>query len=359
VVCLPVRYNHKAKVNVMNVKLSDSFEKARRRTEDICAPLEMEDFVVQPVDFVSPPKWHIGHTTWFFETFILKPFRENYREFDAYYNFIFNSYYESVGIRVIRTHRGNLSRPTVADVYHYREYVDFHMKDLLSQESTEQIINLVILGINHEEQHQELLLTDIKYILGHNPLFPAYSAGYGTPAWKQSNFPSIGMEAGLYDIGHAEEGFSFDNELTRHKVYLDAFEISPDLVTNGEYLGFIEAGGYRNFSYWHAAGWDWVNNTQTNSPLYWHKIDGQWKVYTLGGLQPLDLSLPFPTSATTKHGPTLHGRATGYPQRLNGRRPPTASTGAADGNGPKALICLIRDFQKLRVRLANITANLW
>lgn len=276
----------------MNNSLSYRFEKVRLRTEHICSPLEKEDYVVQPVVDVSPPKWHIGHTTWFFETFLLKPFLKNYREFDAHYNFIFNSYYESVGIRVIRTDRGNLSRPTVSDVYRYREYVDTHMKELLSGDLSDEVANLVILGINHEEQHQELLYTDIKYILGHNPLFPPFPTNTRTSDGKQSDSPWISVKESVYEIGHDGDGFSFDNELSRHKVYLNAFEISPDLVTNGEYLAFIEDGGYRTFSYWHAAGWDWVNSTRITTPLYWHRIDGKWMVYTFDGLIPLDLNAP-------------------------------------------------------------------
>ncbi|HEX3385596.1 MAG TPA: DinB family protein, partial [Mucilaginibacter sp.] len=153
--------------------LSACYKSVRKLTEDICAPLQTEDYVVQPVADVSPPKWHLGHTSWFFETFILRPYFMGYREFDPEYNFVFNSYYESVGTRVIRTDRGNLSRPTVADVYKYREYVDEAMDKFLCNEPSKEIMELIILGLNHEQQHQELLYTDIKYILGHNPLFPA------------------------------------------------------------------------------------------------------------------------------------------------------------------------------------------
>ena len=157
------------------MNLTDRYLNTRKLTETICSHLQTEDYVVQPVVDVSPPKWHLGHTTWFFETFILKPHFMSYREFDANYNYVFNSYYETVGARVIRTDRGNLSRPTVADIYKYREYVDEAMDKFLCGEISDDVKELLILGLNHEEQHQELLYTDIKYILGHNPLFPAYS----------------------------------------------------------------------------------------------------------------------------------------------------------------------------------------
>jgi len=271
--------------------LADCYKKVRKLTEQICAPLHTEDYVVQPVADVSPPKWHLGHTSWFFETFILKPYFMGYQEFDSEYNFVFNSYYESVGTRVIRTDRGNLSRPTVADIYKYREYVDEAMDKFLCQEPSADVKELLILGLNHEEQHQELLYTDIKYILGHNPLFPAYSKHYVSPkSDEDSDSKFIKIKEGIYEIGFTGEGFCFDNELGRHKVYLNPFEISSNLVTNREYLQFINAGGYQDFRYWHAEGWDWVNKNHVTSPLYWHNINNTWHNYTYTGLQPLDLN---------------------------------------------------------------------
>ena len=266
--------------------LTGCYKKVRKLTEDICAPLHTEDYVVQPVADVSPPKWHLGHTSWFFETFILKPYFMGYQEFDPQYNFVFNSYYETVGARVIRTDRGNLSRPTVTEIYKYREYVDEAMAKFLCVEPSKEIRELIILGLNHEEQHQELLYTDIKYILGHNPLFPAYSKDY--VSLKQDENPAdkfIQIKEGIYEIGFAGEGFCFDNELARHKVYLQPFEISPVLVTNREYLEFIDAGGYQDFRHWHAEGWDWVKKNHVTAPLYWHNIDGEWHHYTYAGLQ--------------------------------------------------------------------------
>ncbi|NCD68653.1 ergothioneine biosynthesis protein EgtB [Mucilaginibacter agri] len=273
--------------------LGDCYKTVRQRSEAICSPLQTEDYVVQPIVDVSPPKWHLGHTTWFFETFILKPYFMGYQEYNPDYNYVFNSYYETVGARVIRTDRGNLSRPTVQDVYKYRAYVDEAMFRFLAEEPSAEVKELMTLGFNHEEQHQELLYYDIKYILGHNPLFPAYDAGYASPKIEHllaADF--ISMPEGIYEVGFEGEGFSFDNELNRHKVYLNAYEISPNQVTNEEYLKFINDGGYHDFRFWHAEAWDWVKANKIEAPLYWHLIDEQWQNYTLRGLEQLDLDAP-------------------------------------------------------------------
>lgn len=266
----------------------DRYVAVRKRTEDICEPLETEDYVVQPVADVSPPKWHIGHTTWFFETFILKNFYGDYSEFNPDYNYVFNSYYETVGARVIRTDRGNLSRPTVMNVKRYRRYVDEAMIKLIESGCSKDAEELLELGFNHEEQHQELLYTDIKYILGNNPLFPAYRKD----AFKIIKNPSAGgfiiIDEGIYEIGSEGNSFCFDNELERHKVYLPASRIAKNMVTNGEYIEFIETGGYRDFTLWHAEGLDWVRKNNIQSPMYWHFVEGQWHHYTLGGLLPVE-----------------------------------------------------------------------
>ncbi|GAA4104769.1 ergothioneine biosynthesis protein EgtB [Mucilaginibacter panaciglaebae] len=272
--------------------LLDRYFRVRKHTEAICSRLQTEDYVVQPIVDVSPPKWHIGHTTWFFETFILKPYFMGYEEYDPNFNYVFNSYYEAVGNRVIRTDRGNLSRPTVIEIYRYREYVDDAMAGFLCKEPSADIRELIVLGLNHEEQHQELLYTDIKYILGHNPLFPAYDRNYVSPKVNRSDASFIKMDEGVYEIGFSGDGFCFDNELNRHKVYLSSYKISPNLVTNVEYLEFINADGYRDFRHWHADGWDWVRNNKVGSPMYWHMIDGQWHAYTFHGLEPLKLNDP-------------------------------------------------------------------
>jgi len=275
----------------VEAKLLKLYHEVRRHSENICRPLELEDYVVQPIVDVSPPKWHLGHTTWFFETFILKPNFKGYKEFNSQYNFVFNSYYESVGARVVRTDRGNLSRPSVTDVYRYRTYVDEQMDAFLKENNiAAEIAALLELGLNHEQQHQELLYYDIKYILGHNPLFPVYQEEnvFDERSPYQSGFSSF--SEGIYEIGFQGDGFCFDNELGRHKVFLNAFEIANNPVTNAEYLQFIEDGGYTDFRHWHAEGWDWVKTTGVLAPLYWHQIDGKWMQYTFSGLKEVDLA---------------------------------------------------------------------
>jgi ergothioneine biosynthesis protein EgtB len=270
----------------------DKYREARKASELICRPLATEDYVVQPVVDVSPPKWHLGHTAWFFETFLLKPHFKNYSEFNPDYNYVFNSYYETIGARVIRTNRGNLSRPTVEDVYDYRRHVDQAMIEFLSSPLKAELEEVFLLGLNHEQQHQELLYTDIKYILGHNPLFPAYNKNGIEEVDPETNREFITIDEGIYSIGFEGEGFCFDNELNRHKVYLQEYSIASSLVTNGEYLEFINDGGYKDFRHWHTEGWEWVKSRQVRSPLYWHHIDGRWQHYTLKGLQDLDPAQP-------------------------------------------------------------------
>jgi ergothioneine biosynthesis protein EgtB len=268
--------------------LLEQYRIVREASEAICRPLQKEDYVVQPVGDVSPPKWHLGHTTWFWETFVLIANQKGYRPCNPDYNYVFNSYYETIGARVVRTDRGNLSRPSVDEIYTYRRYVDEAMERYIADGPGEAMEQVIILGLNHEQQHQELLFTDIKYILGHNPLFPAWSdSDIDTPAAPNA-CDFLSLPAGLYEIGHTGDGFCFDNELGRHKVYLPAFQIAPSPVTNEEYLEFMEAGGYTNFLWWHAEGWDWVKKNSIVSPLYWHHLDGRWQQYTMAGLKPLD-----------------------------------------------------------------------
>lgn len=273
---------------VKEKQLFENYCRIRARSVEICEPLETEDFVVQPVVDVSPPKWHLGHTTWFFETFILIPNLDGYQVFNSQYNFVFNSYYETIGARVIRTDRGNLSRPSVADIFQYRKYVDEQMEIfLLNNDLSDDLQKLFELGLNHEQQHQELLLTDIKYILGHNPLFPGYNENFPLEKSEPENFEMLSFKEGIYEIGFEGEGFCFDNELNRHKVYLNDFQISNRLVTNSEYLEFMNDGGYEDFRLWHAEGWDWVKENHAKAPLYWHFIEDKWMQYTLNGLKEI------------------------------------------------------------------------
>ncbi len=272
--------------------LLERFRKIRKQTEAICKPLSIEDYVVQPIVDVSPPKWHLGHTTWFFETMILVPYNSEYKIFDANFNFIFNSYYETIGARVIRTDRGNLSRPSVENVYAYRKYVDEAMLEFLQTPLSKEVLAVLELGLQHEQQHQELLLTDIKYILGNNPLFPPYLETNDKIESKSKVSEWISIPEGVYEIGFEGEGFCFDNELNRHKVYLNKYQIASELVTNEEYLEFMNAGGYTNFRFWHSEGWDWVQKNNAKAPMYWYLIDGNWHNYNLNGLELVDINAP-------------------------------------------------------------------
>lgn len=270
------------------MNLLSQYKKIRRKSELVCTPLHPEDYVPQPVIFVSPPKWHLAHSTWFFEQFILRPNVNEYHEFNNDFNFLFNSYYNNVGDRVLRADRGNLTRPPVADIYQYRKHVDRCMEEFLGKDPTGDVRKLIELGLNHEQQHQELLMTDIKYILGNNPLFPVYD---GSLQWEQQRNDSEGfvsIDEGVYEIGFDGETFCFDNELSRHKVYLNSFEISDALVTNGDYLEFMSSGGYSNFNLWLDEGWSWINENRICSPMYWHQINGNWHSYTLSGFREID-----------------------------------------------------------------------
>lgn len=311
-----------------SVKVSDNnsllnrYLDMRSWTAKICVPLKTEDYVVQPIGDVSPPKWHLAHSTWFFETFILTQFKPDYRVFDPMYNYIFNSYYESKGEKMLRVHRGNMTRPGTEEIYRYRAYVDEHMQELMQKSDIEpgpELYKLVELGINHEQQHQELLLTDIKYILGNNPLFPVYQEATenvqsAVNIGEQQYFK---VPAGNYTVGYEGDQFHFDNEKGVHTVFLHDYQILNRLITNGEYLAFIEDGGYQHYDFWLSDGWEYINQNNIESPLYWHRKDNQrnvpagaptagnhaqrdgsprdtaqWYHFTLNGIQPLDLNAP-------------------------------------------------------------------
>lgn len=278
--------------------LLSNYEKVRSWSIKICEPLHAEDYVIQPVLDVSPPKWHLGHTTWFFENFILVEQLEGYQAFDLKLNYFFNSYYESQGPRILRSNRGNMTRPTLETVMQYRKHVDEHMQSCLQhyqdQPLPTALANLVQIGLQHEQQHQELLVTDIKYILGNNPLFPVYKAEAASAA-STTKPPKTGfttIEEGLYEVGYEGDGFCWDNELSRHKVYLHAYQMQDRLVTNGEYLEFIEAGGYEQFEHWLSEGWEWAKALTFKAPLHWFKEEGAWFHFTMHGLQPIDPHLP-------------------------------------------------------------------
>ncbi len=280
---------------VSTTEVLQRYKQVRQQTEELCKPLSKEDYVVQPVVDVSPPKWHLAHTTWFFETLLLKKFNSDYEVFDQDYNYLFNSYYESVGERVLRADRGNLTRPGVDDIYAYRRYVDEAMDSLINGENTlnNEFHKILEIGLNHEQQHQELLVTDIKYILGHNPVFPSYFEEDSVSSGNQSRIADfLEIPAGIYQIGHQSDGFCFDNELGIHQVYLPAYKIMDRLVTNDEYLEFMQAGAYSDFRCWLMEGWEWVKTHKVSNPLYWYKLEGIWHNYNLRGLQPLDGNAP-------------------------------------------------------------------
>ncbi|MEC5166701.1 ergothioneine biosynthesis protein EgtB [Flavobacterium sp. PL11] len=269
----------------------DRFLRIRENSEQLCKPLFIEDFSLQASEFASPPKWHLAHTSWFWEEFVLTKYAHNYTLYNEDFHFLFNSYYNNVGKRVLRPSRGLMSRPTVAAVYNYRKYVTNAVVTFLNTNPSEDILAVIEIGINHEEQHQELLIYDIKYILGNQPTFPVYQDSFKTEIETQADH-FIQINAGLYEIGHQGNSFCFDNELGSHKVYVNDFEISGKLVSNRQYLDFILAGGYQNFNFWHDDGWSWINSNKIEAPLYWHKIDNEWWYYTLNGLIKLDLDLP-------------------------------------------------------------------
>jgi ergothioneine biosynthesis protein EgtB len=272
-------------------RLRVRFEEVRQFTELLCRPLKTEDFVVQSMPDVSPTKWHLAHTSWFFETFILQPHFPAYKPFNPHFSYLFNSYYVAVGDRHCRQNRGLLSRPTVEEVFAYRRYVDAHMRDFLSQlrePGLSELRALLELGLHHEQQHQELMLMDIQHVFWVNPLRPAYH-----PALPPSSHPAppmrwIAFPGGLREIGYTGESFAFDNESPRHRVYLQPYELGSRLVTNGEWKAFIADGGYRRADLWLSAGWAMAQQEQWAAPLYWLSMDGNWQRHSLGGLNPVD-----------------------------------------------------------------------
>lgn len=262
------------------------YMRVRNYTKKLCEPLEIEDYVPQPVVYASPPKWHLAHTSWFFEQFLLKEHLEGYKEFHPDFGFLFNSYYNNVGERTMRADRGNMTRPTVKQVMLYRDYIDENVHKLLSADKVpEAVWGIVNIGLHHEEQHQELLITDLKYAFGHNPVFPVYHEDFTPELIENQEQGYAVLEAGIYEIGFKGNTFSFDNEHGVHRVFCERAEISKSLVTNGEFIEFIEAGGYHDFNLWLDEGWAWKNENGIESPLYWHKVEGKWMHYTLSGFK--------------------------------------------------------------------------
>ena len=278
-------------------QLKARYEAVRRRSLALAEPLTDEDCGAQSMPDASPIKWHLAHTTWFFETFILERMEAQFAPFHPAFRVLFNSYYNGVGEKHPRAQRGLLTRPAMAQVRAYRADVDARIARLLggelSAQQSAQLAELIALGLQHEQQHQELMLTDVKHLLAQNALLPEYAAAPLAQAAGVAPLAWLAFDGGLAEIGHDGDGFCFDNELPRHKQYVTPFELASRLVTNGEYLAFIAAGGYFNASLWLAEGWDWVRSQNLNSPIYWQQDDqGQWQEFTLHGAQALDLNRP-------------------------------------------------------------------
>jgi len=274
---------------------AERYQHVRGFTEYLCKPLVAEDYVIQSMPDVSPTKWRLAHVTWFWETFLLLPSLPGYQSLHPQYAYLFNSYYNTLGQRHSRPNRGLISRPTVEETYAYRRYVDERVFDLLEQLDDEQLARLdplLTLGLHHEQQHQELMLTDIKHVLSCNPLLPAYLER--VPTGRTSVLPMEweSFPEGLHWIGHTGETFAFDNEGPRHRQFVQSFQLASRLITNGEYLAFMEAGGYHNPLLWLSEGWATVQQEEWQAPLYWEKRDGQWSMMTLSGLREIDLAEP-------------------------------------------------------------------
>ena len=276
--------------------LAQRYHDVRATSERLCEPLEVEDYVVQSMADTSPTKWHLAHVSWFFETLVLKPHLPGYQPIDDRYAFLFNSYYNRLGKQFSRRDRGLVTRPTVAEVHQYRRHVDESMEALFERGSST-VIELpeviIDIGLHHEQQHQELIVTDIKHLLSRNPLHPEYrqmrrredgkvGSGVGEQSW-------IGVAEGVYEIGSDYgDGFVYDNETPRHKAYLHDFELANRLITNGEFKEFMGDGGYEGPEFWLSSGWATIRERGWSAPLYWEKHDGEWYYFTLSGFRKVD-----------------------------------------------------------------------
>jgi ergothioneine biosynthesis protein EgtB len=276
--------------------LQERFQTVRGLSQQICQSLTAEDCCIQSMPQASPTRWHLAHTTWFFETFVLSG-QPRYQSRHPQYGFLFNSYYNAVGQQFPQAERGLLSRPTLAEVWQYRQEVDEAVVAMLQQmpeQQLQEVASVLELGLQHEQQHQELMLTDIKHLFSKSPLFPTYRcAEFATPKGAPSNRQRWwSYEEGIHEVGHAGDGFAYDNESPRHRVFLEPFSLADSLVTTAEYLAFMLDGGYQRPELWLSEGWVSVSQGCWNSPLYWQNQGGQWLQFTLAGLQPLDPQRP-------------------------------------------------------------------
>ncbi len=281
-------------------ELIAEYQRVRRFTETLCEPLAVEDYVIQSMPDVSPTKWHIAHVSWFFETFLLTWADAQYPTYHPRFAYLFNSYYNAVGPRHCRPKRGLISRPTVKETYEYRAYVDQHMRDLLASLADERVIEAaprVTLGLHHEQQHQELMLMDIKHVFSTNPLYPAYrereserATAVGALQW--ATYPEGIAWIGHEGPGYSFESFAFDNEGPRHRQFVESFQLGSRLITAGEYLRFMAEGGYRRPEFWLSDGWNAVQQNGWTAPLYWEERDGAWWLMTLSGLRQVNEAEP-------------------------------------------------------------------
>lgn len=287
--CNPAR---SSAVRERTALLAERYQAIRQTTERLSAPLTPEDCAVQSMPDCSPAKWHLAHTSWFFETFVLE--RAAYRPFNSQFRVLFNSYYQTVGAQYNRPQRALLTRPTLAEVLSYRRYVDEHLRQLLAAPDAraQNLLDIIELGLQHEQQHQELLLTDIKHLFSFNPLHPAYQMAAPTTAAPAPPLRWLRYEEGLRRMGHDGDGFCFDNEQPRHRVFLEAFELASRLVTNREYLEFMQDDGYARAQLWLADGWQTVQEQGWRAPLYWQQAAGRWFAHTLNGFCELNPDEP-------------------------------------------------------------------
>ena len=271
------------------------FQQVRMQTEALAKPLTAEDCQLQSMPDASPTKWHLAHLTWFFETFILEKYEKKFKPFDANFRVLFNSYYNGIGDKHPRAQRGLISRPALSEVMAYRQAVNERTLAVMSEHpNDEALAQLITLGLHHEQQHQELLLTDIKHVFAMNPAKPAYAKRWPLSGTSPQPMAWHGYECGLVEHGFdaAQGGFAFDNETPRHRVYIAPFELASRLVTNGDYTAFLLDGGYQRPELWLSLGWDWVQAGQHKLPLYWQQDDGRYQNYTLQGMVDVDPNTP-------------------------------------------------------------------
>jgi ergothioneine biosynthesis protein EgtB len=300
--------------------LADQFSNIRNHSVALAEPLSDEDCAAQSMPDASPVKWHLAHTTWFFETFLLERFESDFSPFHEAFRVLFNSYYNGIGEKHPRPERGFLTRPSRAQVLAYRENVDARILTLLASEHRNEaaieLSLLITLGLQHEQQHQELILTDILHLLSRNPLWPAYDKNFPYPASDGAEPGWHAYACGIVEIGHVGDTFHFDNECPRHRQFVEPFELATSLVSNAEYLAFIEAGGYEDPAFWLSEGFTWINANAIRHPLYWHKTQTGWQEFSLAGLRPLN-----------PHAPALHlsyFEAAAYALYANARLPTEA-----------------------------------